>query len=102
MRNKIVSDAMGGQTFPQTRILQNFTKEIGLHKNQSKLFWNTTDVVFSTVSYYLNQKIIQLQQNLRSELYQSVNIKGKVYMKSENTFVDIYPDLVCLTEHNLN
>jgi hypothetical protein len=49
----------------------------------------------------INQKIIQLQQNLRAELYQSVNIKGKVYMKSENTFVDIYPDLVCLTEHNL-
>lgn len=102
MRNKIVSDAMGGQTFPQTRMLQNFTKEIGLHKKQSKLFWNTTDEVFSTVSYYLNQKIIQLQQNLRSELYQYVNIKGKVYMKSENTFVDIYPDLVCLTKHNLN
>ena len=40
MRNKIVSDAMGGQTFPQTRMLQNFTKEIGLHKKQSKLFYH--------------------------------------------------------------
>ena len=101
-QNKMVVDAMEGQTFSQVRGLQNFNQAIRFHKKQSNLFWNTTDLVFLTLSYYLNQKIMQLQLNLSTELYQSVNIKGKVYIKSKNTFVDIYPNLVCLTEYNLN
>ena len=101
-QNKIVVDAMGAQSFSKIRGLQKFNKAINLYKKQSELFWKTTDSVFSTLSYYLNQKIIQLQVNLSSELYQSVNINGKVYMKSENTFVDIYPDVVCLRKYNLN
>lgn len=101
-QNKMVVDAMEGQTFSQVRGLQNFNQAIRFYKKQSNLFWNTTDLVFLTLSYYLNQKIMQLQLNLSTELYQSVNIKGKVYIKSKNTFVDIYPNLVCLTEYNLN
>ena len=101
-QNKMVVDAMEGQTFSQVRGLQNFNQAIRFHKKRSNLFWNTSDLVFLTLSYYLNQKIMQLQLNLSSELYQSVNIKGKVYIKSKNTFVDIYPNLVCLTEYNLN
>lgn len=100
--NKIVVDAMGGQIFSQIRGLQNFNKTINLNKKQSKLFWKTGDSVFSTLSYYLNQKIIQLQLNLSCVLTQPVIIKGKIFIKSQNTFVDIYPDLVCLRKYNLN
>ena len=101
-QNKIVKDALGGQIFSKLRGLQNFNEEIKLHKEQSELFWKTTDPIFSTLSYYLNQKIIELKLNFSCELRQSVNIKGKVYLKSKNTLVDIYPDLVCLTENKLN
>ena len=101
-QNKIVIDAMGGQTFSQIRGLQNFNKAINLNKKQSELFWKTSDSVFSTLSYYLNQKRIQLQVNLSYVLTQPVIIKGKIFIKSQNTFVDIYSDLVCLRKYNLN
>jgi hypothetical protein len=29
-------------------------------------------------------------------------IIGKIYTKSKNTFVDIYPNIVCLQDFNLN
>lgn len=101
-QNKIVEDALGGEFFSKIRGLQNFTKIIKDHKKQSELFWKTSDPVFSTLSYYLNQKIIQLQQNLSCELNQSIDIKGKVYLESESSFVNIYPNLICLTTYNLN
>lgn len=101
-QNKIVVEAMGGQTFPQIRGLQNFNNSINLSKKQSELFWKTSDPVISTLSYYLNQKIIQLQLNLSCLLTQPLTLKGKIYIKSQNKFIDTYPDLVCLREYNLN
>jgi len=62
-QNKIVVYAMGAQSFSKIRGLQKFNKAINLYKKQSELFWKTTDSVFSTLSNYLNQKIIQLQEN---------------------------------------
>ena len=101
-QNKIVIEAMRGQTSPQIRGLQNFNNSINLSKKQSELFWKTSDPVVSTLSYYLNQKIIQLQLNLSCLLTQHLTLKGKIYIKSQNKFIDTYPDLVCLREYNLN
>ena len=101
-QNKIAVDAMEGQTFPKIRGLQNFNNSINQSKKQSELFWKTSEPVFSALSYYLNQKIRQLQLNLSHELTQSVNLEGKIYIKSQNKFIDTYPDLVCLRKYNLN
>lgn len=101
-QNKIISKAMVGQNYPHILGLQNFQSVIDYHKEQAKLFWNPNDIIFLTLSYFLNQKIDQLQQKLKSEFNQSVNIKGKIYLKAKNIFVDIYPNLVCLTDESLN
>ena len=101
-QNKMAVDAMEGQTFHKIRGLQNFNNSVNISKKQSKLFWKTSDPVFSTLSYYLNQKIRQLQLNFSCVLTQSVNLEGKIYIKSQNKFVDIYPDVVCLREYSLN
>ena len=93
---------MEGQTFPKISGLQNFNNSINQSKKQSELFWKTSEPVFSALSYYLNQKIRQLQLNLSHELTQSVNLEGKIYIKSQNKFVDIYPDVVCLRDYGLN
>ena len=93
---------MRGQTFPQIRGLQNFNNSINLSKKQSELFWKTSGPVISTLSYYLNQKIIQLQLNLSCLLTQPLTLKGKIYIKSQNKFIDTHPDLVCLRKYSLN
>lgn len=101
-KNKIVIDAMGGQAFSQIHRLQYLINAININKRQSELFWKTSDSVHPTLSYYLNQKIIQLQANLSCELTQRLSLKGKIYIKSQNKFIDTYPDLVCLRKYNLN
>jgi hypothetical protein len=101
-QNKIVVDAMEGQNFPQIRGLQNLINEINLNKRQSELFWKTSDSVHPVLSYYLNRKIIQLQANLGCVITQQLTLKGKIYIKSQNKFIDIYTDLVCLKKYSLN
>ena len=101
-QNKIAVDVMEGQTFPKIRGLQNFNNSINQSKKQSELFWKTREPVFSSLSYYFNQKIRQLQLNLSYVLTQSVNLEGKIYIKSQYKFVDIYPDVVCLRDYSLN
>tara|TARA_B100000925_G_scaffold86246_1_gene61833 strand:- start:2453 stop:2950 length:498 start_codon:yes stop_codon:yes gene_type:complete len=101
-QNKIVVDAMEGQTFPQISGLQDLFNAIKLNKRQSKLFWKTSDSVHPVLSYYLNQKIIQLQANLSCTITQGLTLQGKIYIKSQNKFIDTYPDLVCLRKYSLN
>ena len=101
-QNKIVVDAMEGQTLPQISGLQNLFNAIKLNKRQSKLFWKTSDSVHPVLSYYLNQKIIQLQANLSCTITQGLTLQGKIYIKSQNKFIDTYPDLVCLRKYSLN
>jgi len=101
-QNKIVLDAMKEQNFSNIGSLRDFNKLIKLHESQSNLCWKVNDQKLTTLSYYLNQKIITLQLKLSSSLNQHIVLKGKVYKESENTFFDIYPDLFNLKHYNLN
>ncbi len=92
---------MEGQGFLKIHGLQNFNNSINQSKKQFELFWKTSEPVFSILSYYLNQKIRQLQLYFSYILTQSVNLEGKIYIKTQNKFVDIYPDIVCLREYSL-
>ena len=66
------------------------------------LFWDSTDILGVIISYYINQKIEQLKENFRSDINKLVSIKGKIYLKSENKFLDIHSKIVCLNKLNLN
>ena len=92
---------MIGQSFSQIRGFQNFNFQINKHKEHSKLFWVSADT--TSVSFiYINQKIEQLKENFRSDINKLVSIKGKIYLKSENKFLDIHSKIVCLNKLNLN
>jgi hypothetical protein len=101
-QNKIISKVMIGQSFSQIRGLQNFNSQINKHKEHSMLFWDSTDILGVIISYYINQKIEQLKENFRSDINKLVSIKGKIYLKSENKFLDIHSKIVCLNKLNLN
>ena len=101
-QNKIILHAMAGQSLSQIRGLQNFDHQINKHKELSELFWNSTDTTRVIISYFINQKIDQLEENFRSDINRLVRIKGKIFLKTENKFLNTYSKLICLNNLNLN
>ena len=101
-QNKIILDTIAGQSLSQIRGFQNFDHLTNKHKELSELFWNSTDTKRVIISYFNNHKIEQLKENFRSDINRLVRIKGKIFFKTENEFLNIYSKLVCLNHLNLN
>ncbi|KAB1159433.1 hypothetical protein F7018_03740 [Tenacibaculum aiptasiae] len=100
--NKIILDALGGQSFSNISGLDSFYNKITKEKRHSELVWlgdHRQDAIFS---YFLNNKIKELQLSLGNFPRQSVKISGKVYNRYENNFKSIYSNLTCLKKHSLN
>lgn len=100
--NRFFFDSLEEQNLSEIRGLKKLNKVIKNQKKQSKLFWLASDTKHLIISYYLNHKIKELELKLSSTSDHSLMIRGKIYTKSKNTFVDIYPNLVCLKKFNLN
>jgi hypothetical protein len=103
--NKIVEDALNNNSnnnFSNTRALNNFNTEITKQKEQSKIVSREGNLRFSLLSYFLNNKIKELEIQLSSVLNESVNIDGKIYDRELDTFTTIYSDLICLEKYQLN
>ena len=74
--------------------------DIKSQKERSQTAFKENDNQFTLLSLYLNKKIKELRlANLSS---QTIKIGGKIYHKDQDTFTNIYSDLVCLEKHNLN
>ena len=101
-QNKIILDTIAGQSLSQIRGFQNFDHLTNKHKELSELFWNSTDTKRVIISYFNNHKIEQLKENFRSDINRLVRIKGKIFFKTENEFLNINSKLVCLNHLNLN
>ena len=96
--NQIVLDALGGQFFSDIRGLEEFYGEIRKQKEHSEIVWQRGLHQFSVLSYYLNKKIKELNGLLNN----TISIHGKIYNKYEDSFNDIYSDLICIEKHSLN
>ncbi|MFV9551873.1 hypothetical protein [Algibacter sp. PT7-4] len=99
--NQIVLDAMKGQSFSNIKALQKLHKEINHHKKISEITWKTGNTPYLVLSYYLNQKIKELQVNLNKLPVQPV-IKGKIYTKHNNMLTNTYSNLLCLEKFYFN
>ncbi|WP_158447905.1 hypothetical protein [Aquimarina longa] len=102
MDNQIILDALGNHIFFDIGGLNNFYNEITRQKEHSKTSTQTGNRQFSVLSYYLNKKIKELQLELNNLSNQSIKIKGKIYNRHQDTFTDIYSDLICLNKYHLN
>lgn len=100
--NTVILNSVEAQSFSKIRGLQGHKKIMNLREKKSEILWKSNDSALSTLSYYLNQKILQLKANLNPNLFENVEIKGKVYVRSKNTLIDIFPDLFWLKKFNLN
>ncbi len=100
LNNIIVLDALTTKKKSKIRLLHNFYNDIKSQKERSQTAFKENDNQFTLLSLYLNKKIKELRlANLSS---QTIKIGGKIYHKDQDTFTNIYSDLVCLEKHNLN
>ena len=99
--NKIIIDALGNQCYSNLNGLNNFYNEITKQKVRSEITSQNNNRKFLLISYYLNNKICELQLLLNA-LSNKPYISGKIYSSCQNIFLDIYSNLVCLDKHHLN
>ena len=98
--NMIFLDALGNKKFSKIGKLHNYYNDIKNQKERSSIAFKENVNQFTILSFYLNKKIKELRlANLSS---QTIKIGGKIYHKNQDTFTNIYSDLVCLEKHNLN
>jgi hypothetical protein len=103
MDNKMVLDALGNKEFSNIGTLHNFYNEITIQKERSKIsFQRNYNRRFAVLSFYLNKKIKELELQITNVLNRPIKIGGKIYSKDENTFTNIYSDLLCIEKYNLN
>lgn len=100
--NTIISDALGGQLFSEVKGLRAFYREINKKRKHSEIMWLADNPQHLTLSYFLNEKIKELQLKLGDSLNCSIEIKGKIYNRSEKRFKDIYSSLTCVNKQYLN
>jgi len=84
------------------RGLRSLYLQIAKQKKESELFWQTDCKEFSVLSYYLNDKIKELQCGLGKTENSSLEINGKIYDRAHHVFKNIYADLICMEKHSLN
>ncbi len=101
--NKIVLDALEGQSFSEIKGLKRFYKEIEKDKMLLKILTNTENNNFSIISFYLNKKIKALKHKLEDNLVsQPVKIYGKIYNKEKKSFMNIFSNLNGLEKFRWN
>ena len=100
--NKIILDALGGQFFSGIRGLKKCYKEVKKQQRNAEIIEKNAGSQFSIISYYLNSKIKELQFQLNHLCNHDVAVNAKIYNKQEDSFKDIYADLICLERHSLN
>jgi len=95
-------DALGSQDFSDVRGLENFYHQIVKQKKQTEMSWEPVARQSLILSYHLNHKIRELRDALAASTISQIKIGGKIYQRDENSFIDIYPDLICLEHFSLN
>ena len=100
--NHILKDALGKQSFVNLRGLRRLYLQILRQKKYSELFYKNENRQFSILSYYLNNKIKELELELRINKNIPLEINAKIYDRREGRFKDIYSDLICMNQYSLN
>ena len=100
--NKIVLDALGAKESSNIESLHNFYNDIKNQKERSNVSFKEKDNQFTMLSFYLNNKIKELEFLLCNLSNRTIKIGAKIYHKKQDAFTKIYSDLVCLEKHHLN
>ena len=93
--NCIVLDALEKQDFSRITGLSDFYNQIARRRDHSEGLWRVNNLQFLILSHHLNDKIKELRLGLKCVSIDPVKINGKIYIRDEKVFKDVYPDLIC-------
>lgn len=93
--NSMVLDALGNHEFSKIAGLRNFYQEIAKQKERSAALWQSHHLQFSIISNYLNHQIRELRLALGHRGTDQLQINGKIYLRQQKAFSDIYSDWIC-------
>ncbi|MEM7373681.1 MAG: hypothetical protein AAF587_33970 [Bacteroidota bacterium] len=100
--NCIVSDALGNQEFSEIIGLHRFYHALNKNKKRTDVSWRRSNRKHLLLSYHLNNKIKDLKHGLTDLSMDQITISGKIYHREQNSFVDIYSELICFDYVSLN
>lgn len=100
--NRIVRDALNKQNISKFEGLQSLSKQVIEKKENCELRWQTYDLQFLILSWHLHNKVQSLQYELEEEFHDQLIIQAKIYKRRENTFCNIYSDLIFREDFSLN
>ena len=100
--NKLISGGINDERFDELSSLENFYDIIQTQKKQTEAVWNKIDSRIPIISYYLNLKIQELNNQLIDVFDKNITINGKIYKTNANSFNEIHADLLHLDKFILN
>jgi len=100
--NKMISGGINDERFDEVSSLKNFYDIIQTQKKQTEAVWSKIDSQIPIISYYLNLKIQELNNQLIDVFDKNITINGKIYKTNANSFNDINADLLHLDKFILN
>ena len=100
--NSIVLDGLGKQSFSEIVGLNHFYSELAKQRQVLIKSWQNGDSLSFILSYYLNKKIEELQQQVNRLFKNEIHINGKIYSTNKRCFEDIHSSLICMKGGKLN
>lgn len=100
--NLIVRDAVRTQKFSDIGGLKKLYNSIEQQKNQTIHPWQTCNQYAEFLSYYLTQRIEELQSRLQDFALNQPTIHAKLYSPDEDRFRAVYSDMFRVDTVQLN
>lgn len=100
--NCIIKDALGDQHYSNITGLNEFYYQLKYQKKFLDLFWKQVKKEDLMLSFYLNNKVKELEIMMKSFFINPIKINGKIYNKQERIFKDISFDSLVGDYFSLN
>ena len=92
--NVFIKDALQRQYFSDVFILNDIYFQLARWKKRTKITWKAKDCQEYIISYYLTNKVIALMPLLGRELTDRLQVNAKIYYEMENTFREVFSNLI--------
>lgn len=92
--NVFINDALQSQSFSNVFVLSDTYYELARLKKRTRITWKARDSKEYIISYYLTNKVMALMPLLDTELTDRLQVNAMIYYENENTFREVFSNLI--------
>ena len=100
--NAIILDGIGQKAFTDISGLSHFYNGLVNQSTALNMVWKSFDFQTALFSYYLQSKIVQLENKFLRTPYFDIPLNGLIYKKEQGVFNNIYGHLIYKDYFSLN